>query len=474
MLLSRTFLLVLVAAAPAGEAPLRLDLQGALALAAAHSPALAMRREEVAAAADRTRAATSRLLPRVSLTARYTRLSYVAPGQIELPLKLPNQPAPDPVVLGDVIRDQFANAVVLEQPLFTGLTLLNTREAAVHGESAAVQRLRQEEQDLALRVEEAYFGLLKARQLRDVAEQSTRVLSAHLGQLERVAREGAATPLDVSRTRTRVASMRVQELQARAAEGLAQLGLVTLLGLEADATLELTEDLDRLPAPPEGDLPARRPELAAARAAVAAKEAQARAASGPLWPQLLLRASAQYDSPNQRYFPLRNEFHPSWDASVVLSWAAWDWGATWFTWRAAQHDALAARHAVEQLEEAARTEVERRRLDTATAGERRSASAEAVAVAEQALRRAQSLCDAGQASCLGVLDAEAELTRLRAEWVQTRADQRLAAAQLARALGTLCLPDRGDCGATGAAPPGPAEPAGPERTPGSPLHPPLP
>lgn len=436
---SLLWLLLSSSAALAAET-VKLDLPQALALAAAYSPSLAARQAAVEAADHRLSASTARMLPRLSLNLRYTRLSYVRPGEITLPFSLPNQPAPDPIRLGDVIENQFASSVVLEQPLFTGLTLFKNRQAAQHSQDAAAAQLEQERQDLALRTEEAYFGLLRARQLLEVTEQSRKALSAHLERLERLAREGGVTPLDVSRTRTRLAGTRVQQLQSAAAEAVAQQVLLALLGLEADVVLELTQELDLLPPPVEGDLQAQaraRPELRAARALAEAREAQASAAGGALWPQVALRAAAQLDSPNPRYFPLRNEFKPSWDASVVLSWTAWDWLGTWHTQRAAQLEALGAKHLVAQLEDGVRIEVERRRLEAATAAERKVASREAVEVAEQSLQRAQRLCDAGQAPCIEVLDAEAELTRLRAEWVQSRIDLRLASTQLRRAVGSL-------------------------------------
>ncbi len=440
------WLLMIAPGVAVGGEVKRLTVAEALSLAAEHSPALASRRAGLEAADHRWSASTARLLPKLSLNVRYTRLSYVAPGEITLPFSLPNQPTPDPIRLGDAIENQFASSVVLEQPLFTGLTLINTRAAAQHATTAAAELVRQEAQDLALRTEETYFGLLKARQLLEVTEQSNKALTAHLERLERLAREGASTPLDVSRTRTRLAALRVQRLQAQATEAVAQQGLLTLLGLEADVTLVLTPDLDAENEVPQQELLAQaqgRPDLAAARAQAEVKEAQARAAAGGLWPQVVLRAAAQFDSPNQRYFPLRNEFNPSWDASVVLAWTAWDWGATWHTHRAAALDAVAARHWVAQLEDAVRSDVERRRLEVTTAAARRSASAEAVDVAAQSLERAQRLCDAGQAPCIGVLDAEAELTALRAEWVQARVDQRLAGSQLRRAIGTLSLTPEG-------------------------------
>lgn len=420
---------VLVAATP-----VELSLPEAQRLAAARSPALAARRAQQEGAEHRVGTSTARLLPKLSLGVRYSRLSYVAPGEITLPFSLPNQPAPEPIRLGDAIENVFASSVVLEQPVFTGLSLLNQREAAQHTNDAASHLVEQDQQDLALRVEESWFGLLRARQLLSVTEQSERVLGAHLARLERLAEAGSTTGLEVTRTRARLASVRVQTLQAKAAEAMAQLSLIITLGLEPDAVLELREPLDD--APPADD-EQRRPELLAARAQVAAKQAQARAAAGGLWPQIALRASVQLDSPNSRYFPLRNQLNPSWEASAILSWTAWDWGATWHGLRAAQLDAQAAHHGVEQLEDAVRLEVARRRLDVTTAAARTVATREAVDAADQSFQRAQRQCDEGQLACIIALDAEAELSRLRADLVQARIEQRLSAAQLRRALGTL-------------------------------------
>ncbi len=431
---------LLVGSAAVATEPLRLDLTQAEALATRHSPLLAMRQEELLAARARAKAATARLLPRLSANVRYARLSEVAPAQLELPFTLPNGTKPDPVQLGESIENQFGSNLVLEQPLFTGFSLVNGREAAHQSVSAAEERLRQDRQDVLLRTQEAYFALFEARELAKVAEMTLKGVTGHLGRLERAAAVGAGTPLEVNRTSTRVGAARVQLLQAQAAEGTAALALATLLGVDPLTPLELTEDVDRLPATPEGDLVERsksRPDLMAARAAANAKQAQARAAQGPLWPQALLRASAQYDSPNARYFPLKNEARGSWDAAVVVSWAAWDFGANRALMRAAEHDAVAAEKAVSILEDVVQTEVGRERTLFGLADERVRAAAEAVDVAQQGLKRAQTLCEAGQSACLVVLDAEADLARLRAEWVQARTQRHLAAARLARAVGAL-------------------------------------
>ncbi len=68
-------------------------------------------------------------------------------------------------------------------------------------------------------------------------------------------------------------------------------------------------------------------------------------------------------------------------------------------------------------------------------------TAEARQALHVALSRAQRLCEAGQAACLGVLDAEADLSRQRAELVSARLDAHLAETALRRAAGTLTLPE---------------------------------
>lgn len=436
-------LFLAVATSPAFAAsPVALDLQRAFALAREHSYALAIRGDELKAAKAREWQSFARLLPRLTLGLRYARLSYVEPAKLTLPIQLPNQPAPPSITLGESIEEQIGSSLILEQPLFTGGALLRSKDAAGYAVDGAAQRLRQEEQELALRVEEAYFGLLKAQQLGEVAQSSLTVLTAHLERLERLAKEGVGTQLDVSRAKARLATTRVQQLQAQAAEGSARLGLALLLGLDPDTQLRLTEEPVPRPAAPMEQLVASsrgRPDLEAARAGALARDAQAGAAAGALWPQLLLRGSMQYDNPNSRYFPARDEFNHSWDAAVVMSWSFWDWGLNWSAQRAAAYEASAARRQVQLFEEAARIEVERRGLEATTSQERIFAAQQGVLAAEQALRRAQNLCEAGQSACFVVLDAESELTRIRSELVQARADARVASTALWKAAGALTL-----------------------------------
>ncbi|PKN55164.1 MAG: hypothetical protein CVU56_22665, partial [Deltaproteobacteria bacterium HGW-Deltaproteobacteria-14] len=219
-----TLLLISFASGPspraaAPEEPPRgttLDLAQAQALALAHSPRL----KEGAAAADaarsRERAAQSRFFPKVGLQARYSRVSHVEPGSIALPLTQPDgQPLPA-VQLGEAIDNQLSLRLTADQPLFTGFGLSRGLDAARQGGEVVAASRAVDRADLRLRVEEAYLGLVRARRVVGVAEDSLRTLEAHALDVQRLVAGERATALDATRMRAQVASARAAVARAEA------------------------------------------------------------------------------------------------------------------------------------------------------------------------------------------------------------------------------------------------------------------
>lgn len=437
-----TAVVLVASAAGAAAEPVKLDLPRSLELARRHSRALQDRRDEVVAAEHRVLSARARLLPQLKLSARYSRLSYVEPPQIELPFRLPNQPAPEPITLGESVQNQYGVRASLEQPVFTGFALIRGLDAARDGEALARARLRVESADVEVLVEEAYLGVLQARELLEVARDSVRVLEAHAQSSANLRAQGQVTRWEQDLVNARLSGARAQLLQAESAVRLAKLALVDVLGLEDDVELQL-EDVLGAAAPLDTTEPevlvdralGRRPELDVARAQASMRRAQAGAARSALWPQLRIAASYGWEQPNPRYFPLENVMRDSWDASALLQWTVLDFGATSHAAQALDAEARVAERAVETLEARIRMEVERRASEARTVTTRVEAANLAVSAAEGALVRAQTLCAEGQASCTRVLEAELELTRARSDRTQALANARLAAVRLKRSTG---------------------------------------
>jgi len=433
---------------PPGDAlaqeSMRLDLAKAISLATAHNRKTKMREDEVDSAVYRRKQAIGRFLPKLSLSARYSRVSHVEPGSLSLPAAtIPGQPtATNTVQLGEAVDDQVSLRLSVDQPLFTGFALWNGYRATEHVEALARQRVRAERADVRAATQEVYFNLLKARQLREVTRQLVLALEEHLQQVRSLHGAGRATELDLSRVQSRVAAARVSLVQIRGAEDGAHLALATLLGIPSTTTLELADLVDaKTPEPPRGaeqlvtEAFASRPEIAIARKSAAAAAARTGVEGSALWPQLALRFGYNYERPNQRYFPVRDRFDGSWDLSAVLSWTAWDWGVTYYGLKAARAEASAAARNVEETRDAVRLDVERQRQGYVNAAEKIRAARQALGTAERAHDAAKILFGAGRAQSLEVLDAATELNRARSDLVSSLADARIAWAQVQRAAG---------------------------------------
>jgi outer membrane protein TolC len=81
--------------------PIVLDLPRCLEWARAHSHRLRHRDDEVAAAGHRYEQAFARLLPRVGVTTRYSRVSHIDPATLHVSSPVPGLPAPAPLQLGE-------------------------------------------------------------------------------------------------------------------------------------------------------------------------------------------------------------------------------------------------------------------------------------------------------------------------------------------------------------------------------------
>lgn len=190
---------------------LSIDLSRSIEMALAHNHKTGMRQDEVDASVYRRKQATGRFLPKISLLARYSRVSHVDPGMLDLPLQLPDGSSPDPVQLGEAVDNQYSLRLTVDQPIFTGFALYNGFLAANRTEDLSRERLRAQKADVRALTQEAYFNLLKARQLAEVAVKSEHTLAEHLQRIKVLSESGRATELDISRVQNRLANAQVSE-----------------------------------------------------------------------------------------------------------------------------------------------------------------------------------------------------------------------------------------------------------------------
>jgi NodT family efflux transporter outer membrane factor (OMF) lipoprotein len=180
--------------------------------------------------------------------------------------------------------------------------LTDETRAAYKDANASVADLQAARLSIAGAVAQSWFGLIEARQQRELAERDTAARESNLRVTERRYDRGVASSLDVRLSRSALGSSQANLAFRQRAEQEAARRLEVLLGRYPAAELEAAAKLPELPAlagaGAPGDILARRPDLIAAEARMEASGLRARAARKQMLPRLTLSSQIGTSGPD--------------------------------------------------------------------------------------------------------------------------------------------------------------------------------
>jgi outer membrane protein TolC len=179
----------------------------------------------------------------------------------------------------------------------------------------------------------------------------------------------------------------------------------------------------------------KRPEILGMNARVKAGEASLTSARGGWWPQIYAVGNYSYLRPNQRYFPVVDEFKSTWDVSVSLSFDIWNWWQTGYQTTQAQAQLAQAQEGLSMTKDGVTLEVTQSYLAIEEAKQRKIVSEQGVAQAEENYRIMDGKYKQGFAANSELLDAEVALLQARLNLTQSLVNYELAIAQLTKAIG---------------------------------------
>lgn len=411
------------------EAP-PLTLEEAIAYALEHNPQLAASREGVGVAAARLDQAKAQ--DRFNLTANYRR-TYQGPV---VEFTIPN-PAGGPAEKIEIVPDQTASySVNLSKMLWSGGRLEASQRLARRGLEASQQDLRGTRQSVILQVTEAYLGVLKAQELREVARQAVAQAQEHRRIAQLNLEAGTVAQYDVLRAEVEVANAEERRLAAENGVALAKAALNTALGREPATPIEVVPVQWEIGPAPEAaavlqEALATRPELIGLRKNLeAAQEGAVMARAGRL-PNVILDANYNQQS-RTTGFSSKNY---SWNASVIVSVPIWEGGLSRAQEDERRRQEQQLRQTYEQVRQGIELEVQQALLSLEEARQRIATAETAVAQAEESLRIAQVRYEAGVSTSTELIDAEVALTQARTNRVNATYDYALAWARLTKARG---------------------------------------
>ncbi len=455
------------------------------AKAADSSPDVALAESDIQKAAAQLDQTMINFIPQVSVSAGYTRLSYaennfggdgdaeggfIVGAATEGPIVI----GPCPGGMGQCVVDSAGipigaapfdtsafnfelplNSFSLEAKLSVPISdyilslvparrgSIATRKAAELAHQAALIKAQT---DARL----AYYNWLRAVAQVTVARDSLERSRARLEDAESALAAGVASKADVLRLDAVVARGETFVAEAEAFKALTEQNLRVMLN-DSDIQFRVGEDVLGMP----GDLPRsqnldklvheahqNRLELKSLQQNSKAVHEGIKATRAQYFPRLDGFANATYANPNQRFFPLQNEWNGSWAVGVQLSYSINQAAQASAKIREYKQNRRAVDLNGEKLRRGITMEVTQAYLDRKKAMANIVLNERAAQASEEGYRVATDLFRVGQATTTDIISAESERVSASLQDVNARIDLRVANARLRYATGRIKPPAR--------------------------------
>ncbi len=431
--------LLTLATLPVWAAP-ALTLPEAIRTALDKHPSIEASTARTKAAETRVEQARGGLLPKVNYAEGYQRgnnpvfvfgslLTQHQFGEQNFRLDLLNRP--------DALNN-FQSQLSVDQVVYdAGQTRSQVRMAEM-GRGAAAEEGRRTRMGVIAAVARAYYGAGLAQEALRVAGEAVRSAEADLERAEAVRAAGMATDADVLSIRVHVAGMKEQEINRRQDLNVARAALNEALGLPLDTAHDLSTPLapvmqpERPAAELEKQAVSERPEARQAGIATRLAETQAAAARSSLLPRVGVNAVLEAD--RQRFV---NRGGANWFIGASLRWNLFNGFSDRARIEEASQSLRGAKAVEQQTANAVRLQVRQSYAGLKAAEERIAVAEAAIAQAEESLRITKNRYEAGLATVTELLRSETALLEVRTRRLAAIHDQRVAAAMLELAAGTL-------------------------------------
>jgi outer membrane protein len=410
-------------------------LQESITEAFANNWSFKAKKEKIDQAMQVKKQARAEFLPKFSMRYGYTRLDEVEKsdaiplwGGLEIPERELNA------------KDNYQLKGTITQPVFTGFALTSAYELANLGIDQSEMDVDLEKIDLALRVKQAYFGILIADKAVEVGKDAVESLASQVKVARSFYNVGMIPINDVLKAEVELANSKQNLVKANNASRLARSAFNVVLSRPFSAPLDVEDVLGFTPERGEfqhylDEAFKNRPEMKLIDINILQTDQQIRLTKSKNYPEIALQFDyiKEGDEPDVSGSPFHDE--DRWQAMAVLSWTFWEWGKTHYSIKENQsfrNELIKLKYA---LQDNIHLELRQAFLELQTAEENIPATQKAVEQGEENLRVNQERYKAQVTTITEVLDAQTLLTQARVNYYTALYNHHLAKAKLQRALG---------------------------------------
>ena len=201
------------------------SLEQALTLAYKNNPVIEGERSSLRSLDEDVSSASSKFLPRVSISTSYgeSSLNYGEANEIKLEPKV--------------------SQIDARQILFAGGRLVNNRLQSINTVKAGRANLRIVEQDILFTAADVFFGVLKSKKIIELMESNFQILTERLVVTKIQFDVGELTLTDVAQSEARLALAQADLLEARAKLKISQANYKAIIGNEPNNLLEYKKNI---------------------------------------------------------------------------------------------------------------------------------------------------------------------------------------------------------------------------------------
>ena len=329
---------------PLPDVPATINLQQAIAIGFARSPALRVARADVAVQAAAVRLERAGLLPSLSASASLTYTIDQNGGGGSLISTGTGTTGTTGSTAGTSIQTgggayRSVNAgfgLSLAQLIYDGGRIAAAVNAAKKTEAATVDNYQRDLQTIAFNVANSYYGYLGAQRTTQVDLEIVREDVVQENLVRAQVRAGTSARADIATTQLPTAQARLAVVRAQGAELSQEAAFVNAMGLDANANVQPVDDAPVFTASPGSLVPiasydaavqralALRPDYDASVQTVAQVQYSLKNAALGLFPTLSASASASNSSTEQNLGAFRNDQ----SIGLALSVPIFDQGVT--------------------------------------------------------------------------------------------------------------------------------------------------
>ena len=192
------------------------------------------------------------------------------------------------------VKTIYSGGVTLQQPIYMGGKIINAFKLAKTQRDMAQENERLTSTDVILRTDEAYAQLVKAKELKMVADKYHDALTELMKTVEKARSHGLRSQNDVLKVQVKLNECELSQRRAENGIRLAKMNLCHYIGSPLDSDIEIDDSL-----PEPGDLAAAaditsRPEYIMLGQQVEAARRQVKLSRSEMLPQVGFGASYSY------------------------------------------------------------------------------------------------------------------------------------------------------------------------------------